>query len=275
MAPLTWVRRARTISYVLVLVAAGAAPAHAQTPAGSGGFLSSLKQAFRQDTDKEVVRGHFDVGTPPDVHRYYCLVDPKSGKREPSGVGGEPVKRSDGTTGIQGATVSFHSCADAEAQGILVTEGYVLNAGTRAAPAPTPAPAPTLAPVGDPVRAEISAIYSRFVAAQNAHDRAAVAELLAPSDELLVVPADGRPIWGRQASVEAFAADWERHSTWEAPGQAPRIAIVAPDVAVLTAPRGGTVPARFSGVFVKTRAGWRIASVFMTPGAGAPSAADQ
>src|ERR1700716_2774158 len=44
-------------------------------------FFSSLKQAFNKDFDHEVVRGHFDLGSPPNAHRYYCLVDPKTGKK--------------------------------------------------------------------------------------------------------------------------------------------------------------------------------------------------
>jgi hypothetical protein len=104
----------------------------AQTSASKGTFFSSLKQAFKEDFDHEVVRGHFDVGSPPDVHRYYCLVDPKTGKSETNGVGGQPVLRHDGMTGIRAGAVSFYSCVNAEQQGNLVTSGYVLNAGAGA-----------------------------------------------------------------------------------------------------------------------------------------------
>jgi len=45
-----------------------------------GSFLSSLKQAFTEDFDKEVVRGHFDVGSPPDAHRYYLPGNGKTAK---------------------------------------------------------------------------------------------------------------------------------------------------------------------------------------------------
>jgi hypothetical protein len=119
--------------------AASAAPNEAQPPAPQESFFSSLKQAFRQDFDREVVRGHFDVGSPPDVHRYYCLVDAKTGKREPSGVAGEPVPRADGMTGIKGSAVSLYSCLSAEQQGTLVTDGYVLIAAAAGNSAPAPA----------------------------------------------------------------------------------------------------------------------------------------
>jgi ketosteroid isomerase-like protein len=108
----------------------------ADAPVPTGSFLSSVKQAFNQDFEHEVVRGHFDLGTPPDTHRYYCLVDAKTGKREANGVGGQPFLRPDGMTGIKAGAVAFYSCASAEQQGRLVTEGYILNEvarGSRAA----------------------------------------------------------------------------------------------------------------------------------------------
>ena len=120
---------------------AGAATSDAQKSVPSGGFFSSLKQALNHDFEHDVVRGHFDVGSPPDSHRYYCLVDAKTGKREPNGVAGEPVLRPDGMTGIKSGAVSFHGCAEAELQGALVTAGYVLSPGAEAAVAPAP-PAP-------------------------------------------------------------------------------------------------------------------------------------
>lgn len=109
-------------------------------------IFSSLRQSFNQDFDHEVVRGHFDVGAPSSTHRYYCLVDPKTGKREPNGVPGKLQARPDGMTGIKANAVSTYSCASAEQQGILVTTGYTLSAGLMGAAAaatpPVTAPAP-------------------------------------------------------------------------------------------------------------------------------------
>lgn len=125
----------------------GLTHADATTPAAKtgeapqGSFMSSLTQAFKQDFDHQVVRGHFDVGTPPDtVRRYYCLVDAKTGKRQPNGVDGQPFLRPDGMTGIKGTAVSLYGCAGSEQQGLLVTTGYVLIGGA-AAQAASPAPA--------------------------------------------------------------------------------------------------------------------------------------
>jgi hypothetical protein len=116
----------------------------AQTSSPKQNFLQSLTQAFKQDFDHAVVRGHFEVGTAPGTHRYYCLVDAKSGKSQPNGVAGEPVKRPDGMTGIKASAVSVFSCSSAEEQGNLVTAGYVLSPTVSAKIAPA---APSQKPV--------------------------------------------------------------------------------------------------------------------------------
>ena len=119
---------------------ASAVPSPSDAPASlpQQSFFSSLKQAFNKDFDREVVRGHFDLGSPPNVHRYYCLVDPKTGKKEPNGVLGEPVPMADGMTGIKGSSVSLYSCDDAEKQRVLVTTGYVVSKGAGGVIAPVP-----------------------------------------------------------------------------------------------------------------------------------------
>jgi uncharacterized protein DUF4440 len=108
--------------------AASPSPSDAQSPTPKGSFLSALKQGFTEDFDQEVVRGHFDVGSPPNTQRYYCLVNTKTGKNEVNGVAGQLVLRADKMTGIKGAAVSPLSCADAEQKGILITSGYILSA---------------------------------------------------------------------------------------------------------------------------------------------------
>jgi hypothetical protein len=155
-------RQARAIAVGLLLLGVGSVDAQSQTqPAAQagtaagtsgsaqvatngGGFYSSLKQAFSEDFDHDLVRGHIDVGSPPDTHRYYCLVSPKTGKAAPNAVAGDLVHRHDGMTGIKGAAVTPWSCADAEQKGLLVTTGYVLK-GKAAAGAPAAAPPPTAA----------------------------------------------------------------------------------------------------------------------------------
>lgn len=128
--------RVCTAGIALCLGCGGALGDPPESGAPAGNFFSSLKQAINQNFDHEVVRGHFDVGAPP--HRYYCLIDPKTGLREANGVAGQPVLRPDGMTGIKSPAVAFYSCANAEQQGSLVTSGYVT--GSAAAAAATVAP---------------------------------------------------------------------------------------------------------------------------------------
>jgi hypothetical protein len=169
---------------LLLLSGGGIAAADAQTtgpgggaaavsPATQGGFFSSLKQALSQDLDRAVVWGHYDVGSPPNTHRFYCLLDPKTGKRLPNGVAGEPFLRRDGTTGLKTPAVSPASCAEAEQEGILVTTGYAVkapaNVGSTTPPTPktvaAAAPAVSAAPA-------MSSAPATFVDAQANADRA-------------------------------------------------------------------------------------------------------
>jgi hypothetical protein len=108
------------------------------------GLFSSIKQNLRESA-QEVVRGHFDLGEPPNVRRYYCLVSPKSGRREPNGVLGDPLPRPDGMTGIKFDAVSLYTCAMAEQKGYLVSTGYLLLGPALARAAP-PAPAAAASP---------------------------------------------------------------------------------------------------------------------------------
>lgn len=128
------------------------------------GLFSSVKQSLRMGYDHEVVRGHFDLGSPPNQHRYYCLVDTKTRSKEPNGVLGQPVSQPDGTTGLKIDSVSLFACNDAEKQGMLVTAGYLLKfsgqaagASPPAAPAATPPPAEPIPPAPPPAAAPLSA----------------------------------------------------------------------------------------------------------------------
>lgn len=309
------------LAALLVLVSAQVSradpPAGAQPAETQGGFLSSLRQAFGEDLGREVVRGHFDVGSPPDTRRYYCLVDPKTGKRESSGVSGETMQRRDGMTGIKSAVVSPLSCADAEQKGMLVTADYKLT-GKAATAASPPVPAPTVPPASaspapaasvavpaaaapaavpaapvappasagiaatsaatapdDPERREVMGAFARFILAQNAHDSAALSDVLLDSQDFLWVQEGGGPIWGYQHALAAFEQAWK--GTWRLDPQArgSRLANLSPGVRMLVTPLLLTSGAarrdpaaqrlRWSGVFVQTPSGWRIASIFVTP----------
>ena len=130
------------------------------------GFFSSLKQAAKQGYDHEVIRGHFDLGSPPNVRRYYCLVDTRTGEKEPNAVLGDTVSQADGKTGIKNPSVSMYTCASAERRGMLVTAGYGVDAAKTATvempqalppvPAPAAAPAASAAPAALPDTVKIS-----------------------------------------------------------------------------------------------------------------------
>ena len=71
------------------------------------GLFSSITQNLRE-SEQEVVRGHFDLGEPPNVRRYYCLVNPKNGRREPNGVAGTPVQRKENN--VRGPNIGGARC---------------------------------------------------------------------------------------------------------------------------------------------------------------------
>ncbi len=122
------------------------------------GFFSSLKQATNEDFDREVVRGHFDLGSPPNQHRYYCMVDPKTGRRQSNGVLGKAFTAPGGLTRLRETAVSLYRCVDAEKAGLLITTGYVtgvIAAGSSGLSGSTPpAQAPAAEQASAPVQAQ-------------------------------------------------------------------------------------------------------------------------
>ncbi len=69
--------------------------------------------------------------------------------------------------------------------------------------------------VAGPARAgsedEVRTLFTKFVAAQNAHDLKAVSELLQESPNFLWITR-GSPIWGRDAALKRFEALYQ--GTW-------------------------------------------------------------
>ena len=163
----TWESRADAPAPQGTAVANAPAGADADEPKTlpQDGLFSSIKQSLREG-DQEIIRGHFEVGSPPNIHRYYCLMDPKSHRREPNGVVGEPISRPDGMTGIKSSAVSLYRCDKAEQQGMLVTAGYTVP--TPSAPPPTtaaampPSPAPPASAPAAPAVPAAPPVVSRF-----------------------------------------------------------------------------------------------------------------
>jgi hypothetical protein len=273
--------RTTTIRGALLVIAFANNALADDTPAPTGNFISSLKQSFHQDYDHEVVRGHFDVGTPPNSHRYYCLVDPKTGKPEANGVAGTLIPRRDGMTGVQGASVSFYSCSDAESKGLLVTSDYQVTMEKVSQQPKAPA-SPALASVtpASPAMAEPSlklsttdpmATLRSFIDAYNSGDSTALQSLLVESTEFAWVQPDGSTVWGRQAASEAVQASRSEGAQFQLQTDDRHTIALASKTAILIAKlrltRTSQDPRviRCSGVMVQTSNGWRIASLFMTP----------
>jgi hypothetical protein len=83
-------------------------------------------------------------------------------------------------------------------------------------------------------------------------------------------------VWGHKEAIEAFQDDWKGSWALDPQLNELRVASIAPNVAVLVTPllfthgepgaKSSTVPVKWSGIFVKTASGWRISSIFITPG---------
>ena len=122
---------------------------------------------------------------------------------------------------------------------------------------------------------EVRATFERFVAAQNAHDVAAVRVLLVDSPTFLWI-SRGNAIWGNEAALKRFESLYQ--GTWK----------LSPDISGLKVLMLGEtsaqvfVPIMFSigpsgqpasdslflmnQTLVKNASGWRIASILPIPG---------
>ena len=121
---------------------------------------------------------------------------------------------------------------------------------------------------------EVKAAFDRFVVAQNAHDVAAVRELLSDSPDFLWVTR-GAPIWGRDAALTRFQTLYE--GTWKLSPDTSNLKVVllSDTTAQLFVPimfnigppgqPAPDAPFLMNQTLVKTAAGWRIASILPIP----------
>jgi ketosteroid isomerase-like protein len=121
---------------------------------------------------------------------------------------------------------------------------------------------------------EVKAQFSKFVAAQNAHDLKAVGDMLLDSPQFLWITR-GAPIWGREAALKRFEALYQ--GTWSLDPKTDELKVleVQPGVAQLyvpitfmIAPAGQTAqPTRFlmNQILVRTPEGWKVSSVLPIP----------
>ena len=121
---------------------------------------------------------------------------------------------------------------------------------------------------------EVKAQFSKFVAAQNAHDLKAVGDMLLDSPQFLWITR-GAPIWGREAALKRFEALYQ--GTWSLDPKTDELKVfeVQSGVAQLyvpitfmIAPAGQSAqPARFlmNQILVRTPEGWKVSRILPIP----------
>lgn len=121
---------------------------------------------------------------------------------------------------------------------------------------------------------DVRAAFDQFVNAQNAHDVAAVRELLLDSPNFLWVTR-GTPIWGREAALKRFEALYQ--GTWKLSPDASNLKVVLVNdvtaqvfvpITFNIGPAGQQSPDTLflmNQTLTKTAAGWRIANILPIP----------
>jgi uncharacterized protein (TIGR02246 family) len=124
------------------------------------------------------------------------------------------------------------------------------------------------------VEDDVKATFEAFVAAQNAHDPAAVRELLVDSPDFLWVTR-GAAIWGRDAALKRFEKLYQ--GTWKlSPDMsALKVIVLGEKTAQLFVPTVFNIgpagqpapdaPFLVNQTLVRTETGWRIASILPIP----------
>ena len=121
---------------------------------------------------------------------------------------------------------------------------------------------------------EVKTTFDRFVVAQNAHDIAAVRELLLDSPGFLWITR-GAPVWGRDAALKRFEGLYQ--GTWKLNPDLSnlRVMLLSDSTAQLFVPivfnigaagqLAPDTPFLMNQTLVKTQSGWRVASILPIP----------
>ena len=121
---------------------------------------------------------------------------------------------------------------------------------------------------------EVKALFTKFVAAQNAHDIKAVGELLHDTPQFLWITR-GAPIWGRDAALKRFEALYQ--GTWSLDPKMdelkvtelqPGVVQLYVPITFMISPAGQTAqPTRFlmNQLVVKTAGGWKVSNILPIP----------
>ena len=119
-------------------------------------------------------------------------------------------------------------------------------------------------------KGEIRAAFSKFVAAQNAHDLKAVGDLLSDSPNFLWVTS-GNVVRGRDAALKRYAGLFE--STWRLAPDWSTLEVMMLDVStaqifvrmvITSGPLGQpapSAPTMVNQILVKTSSGWRVLGI--------------
>jgi len=119
-------------------------------------------------------------------------------------------------------------------------------------------------------KGEIRATFSKFVAAQNAHDLKAVGDLLSDSPNFLWVTR-GNVVRGRDAALKRYAGLFE--STWRLAPDWSTLEVMMLDVStaqifvrmvITSGPLGqqaSSAPTMVNQILVKTSSGWRVLGI--------------
>ncbi|MFM7304899.1 MAG: nuclear transport factor 2 family protein [Alphaproteobacteria bacterium] len=123
------------------------------------------------------------------------------------------------------------------------------------------------------LKEEVSETFRRFVAAQKGRDEAELAPLLLEGPEFLWVTTSAVTIWGRDAALARFRANWEKQWHLDPDLAALRIVEISPGVALLHVPLRFTfaphgeqaIPTsiKWSGVFRRVEDRWIIAAILL------------
>jgi hypothetical protein len=121
---------------------------------------------------------------------------------------------------------------------------------------------------------DVKATFERFVAAQNAHDLAAVRDLLLDSPDFLWITR-GTPVWGREAALKRFEGLYQGTRKLSADSSNLKIVSLTDTTAQLFVPimfnigppgqPAPDAPFLMNQTLVKTAAGWRIANILPIP----------
>ena len=124
------------------------------------------------------------------------------------------------------------------------------------------------------VETEVKALFRKFMAAQNGHDIAAVADIILDSPDFLWIT-EGAAVWGRDAALLRFKEKYR--GTWVLEPQYEKIRVIShsdnvaqlfvPAVFKIAPPTQTAQPQSFlvTQLYLMTASGWKISTILPLP----------